>query len=311
MERAAFVALLLAASLEGEVRDLRATELQEVIELRMLLARPIQSLPRTSVPGRATQTPPGWASRKAATNLLAYAPHSGSGGPAPDPPAVLWALRHIEEFRLIESSWRHSLSQLEKGLWMGMFEGHGDALRHRGAEAARVAECRRQRVELARAVASGEALKGLVDTEAAQRQFLSYDELSEFDELRGRTSRRHLVLDTSAFHRGVRDALTAQQSALVDRIVEVEYRAPFWEPPTLDVADGDFVRWCEEAEELDRAAIEREERNDFEDEESRDRSTNGSECPEEDDELTRLPTHAPAYHHTNCGEAFGDCVGEL
>ena len=218
----------------------------------------------------------------------------------------------------IEASGRWRLSQLEKGLWLGMFEGHGDIVRHRAAEAARLAELRRQRVEFARAVAGGEALAGLVDTETSQRHFLFFEQDNAWwANVRGRPSRPS---NSPMFHRA---ALEALNSPPIDRMAQCEYFEPFWEPPMLDVADGDFVRWWEEAEELCRAAATREEDDEREamyDEAFGDDAVSGDGDAEyvrvwtewaENGEPTQESTHVPAQHYNNCGEEFDDCVGEL
>ena len=172
--------LALAHLLRGEIIYLRETESVEVTQLRSLLALPVQELPRAvgPAPGRSTQTPKGWKSSRAsdARSMMEYTPHADSTGPAPETPAVLLAMRHIEEYALFEHSGRKSISDLERALWLRMFEGHGDIVRHRAAEAACIAESRRDRVYLAHAVARGEVLAGLVDTEKAQRSFLRYEE---------------------------------------------------------------------------------------------------------------------------------------
>ena len=313
--------------LDAEIQNFRATELVENFELRSLLALPVQTPSRAVRPvlGRATQTPKGWSSRTASSRIsMAYTPHSSTAGPAPDAPAVLWAMRHSEEFMSIESSGRWRLSQLEKELWKDMFEGHGDIVRHRGAEAARIAESRRQRVEFAGAVANGDALAGLVDTERMQRHFLFFEQdAAWWADVRDRPSRPS---DTSMFRRSNVRALETLSYPPIDRMSQCEWFEPFWEPPTLDVADGDFVRWCEEAEELCRAATKREEDDEREalkdaafgdvsgdDEVGYHLREYESEWTEraENGEPTQESTHAPAHFYNNCGEEFDDCFGEL
>ena len=247
--------------------------------------------------------------------MMEYTPHADSTGPAPETPAVLLAMRHIEEYALFEHSGRKSISDLERALWLRMFEGHGDIVRHRAAEAACIAESRRDRVYLAHAVARGEVLAGLVDTEKAQRSFLRYEEECawEGDFLGRRVSLR----DAQMFHRQNRTAFITVTYQPCDRLVQEEYFEPFWEPPQLDVADGDFVRWCEEAEEIRRSAIWVEEKDalpevddEFDSETSGEDDDAGTERSEDGDP-TQKSTHAPAYFSNKCGEVFDDCVGEL
>ena len=301
-----------------QARFVLETESLEVTQLRGLLALPVQEIPRAvgPAPGRSTQTPKGWKSSRAsdARSIMEYTPHSDPTGPAPETPAVLWAMRQIEEYERFESSDRFKTKALEKELWLRMFEGHEDIVKHRAAEAARVAESRRDRVSLAHAVARGEVLVGLVDTEKAQRNFLRYEEeCARAADIHGRRVNRS---DALMFHRPSWMSLIAETCPPLNRLSQEEYFEQCWEPPQLDVADGDFVRWCEEAEESFRRVLIYEwedghpERDHEFCDESRDGSDNGSERSE-DGEPTQKSTHAPAYLSNKCGEVFDDCDGEL
>ena len=85
----------------------------------------------------------------------------------------------------------------------------------------------------------------------------------------------------------------------------------------LDVADGDFVRWCEEAEEVRRSALWIEEEDALpEIDDDFDSETSGGDgdaesARSEDGDPTQKSTHAPAYFYNKCGKVFDDCVGEL
>ena len=167
---------------------------------------------------------------------------------------------------------------------------------------------------MAHAVARGEVLVGLVDTEKAQRNFLRYEEeCARAEDIHGRRVNRS---DALMFHRPSWMSLIAETCPPLNRLSQEEYFEQCWEPPQLDVADGDFVRWCEEAEESFRRVLIYEwedghpERDDESCDESRDGSDNGSERSE-DGEPTQKSTHAPAYLSNKCGEVFDDCDGEL
>ena len=148
----------------------------------------------------------------------------------------------------------------------------------------------------------------------AQRNFLRYEEeCARAADIHGRRVNRS---DALMFHRPSWMSLIAETCPPLNRLSQEEYFEQCWEPPQLDVADGDFVRWCEEAEESFRRVLIYEwedghpERDHEFCDESRDGSDNGSERSE-DGEPTQKSTHAPAYLSNKCGEVFDDCDGEL